>query len=77
MTHAEISFFLQLLAAASAIITPAALWWLSRHFVMRSEYESLCPKVDRIEQTLIRMESQQEQLDDHEERIRSIEHSLR
>jgi hypothetical protein len=77
MTHADIQFILQLLAAASTVVTPAALWWLSRHFVMRSEYENLCPKVDRIEQTLIRMESQQEQLDDHEERIRSIEHSLR
>lgn len=77
MTHAEISFFLQLTAAAGAVLTPAALWWLSKYFAPKCDFDKMSNKVDRIEQTLIRTETQQEQLNDHEERIRAIEHTLK
>lgn len=70
---ARIEWGLKIAGALGPVVTCAALWWLSQYFVTRTEYDRLAPKVDRIEQTLIRMERQQAQLDDHEARLRALE----
>lgn len=69
----QVDWALKITAALSPIAIAAGLYWLSQYFVTRSEYMDLRPKVERIEQTLIRMESQQKQLDDHEMRLRILE----
>jgi hypothetical protein len=74
MTTSEISFFLQLLAAASAVITPAALWWLSKHFAPKAAFDQLVLDVRDIRDTQIRLSNQEDRLDDHESRLRALEH---
>jgi hypothetical protein len=69
----QLDWALRISAALGPIVTFAALYWLSQHFVTREEWNRLEPKVEKIEQTLIRMEAQQEQLKDHEIRIRVLE----
>ena len=69
----QFDWALKISAALGPVIMAAGLYWLGQHFVTRTEYNTLSPKVERIEQTLIRMESQQKQLDDHEARLRDLE----
>jgi hypothetical protein len=69
----QLVFWLQVLGGIGPILVMSALYWLSINFVPRSEFTDIRPRLDAIQQTLIRMETQQRQLDDHESRIRRLE----
>ena len=64
-------------ALIGPLIIAALVLWLKSEFVTRQEYSSLTTKIERIDMTLVRMESQQRQLDEIRQAVCELEKRIR
>lgn len=66
------------LAFKLAVIIGPAVWlllfnYLKTWFVMKEDFDKIVVRLDSIERTIIMMANQQNELDDHEQRLRALE----
>jgi len=73
----ELSKWVDIAFKAVVILGPG-IWWLlfnylKTWFVLKEDFDKIVVRLDSIERTIIMMANQQNELDDHEQRIRVLE----